>query len=61
MNRSIQNMPLAVDPAGKDQTRINREITEVVRQLWLRANDTERLVDALEKRVKALEITTSTP
>lgn len=40
-----QNMPLSIDPAGPDQSRINRQLTEMIRQLWLRQNKIEKLVN----------------
>lgn len=44
MNLVNQNMPLSIDPAGPDQSRINRQLTEMIRQLWLRQNKVEKLV-----------------
>jgi hypothetical protein len=56
MNRNLPNMPLAVDPASQNQPNINRQLTEAIRQLWLRENDSTQLLDLLERRVKTLEI-----
>ena len=57
MNRSLQNVPLAVDPTSRDQFRVNRELTEVVRQLWLRDQETDRLLTGIDGRVAILEKT----
>jgi hypothetical protein len=36
-----QSMPLSIDPLGKDQSLINRQLTEMIRQLWLRLSKKE--------------------
>jgi chaperonin cofactor prefoldin len=61
MNRSLPNMPLAIDPASKDQPNINRQLTEALLQLWRRINELERRVDHLDEQIKTLTITISTP
>jgi len=57
MNRVMPNMPLAVDPASRDQARVNRDLTEVIRQLWLRTNGMESIVTTLAATVANLQLT----
>jgi hypothetical protein len=59
MNRVIQNMPLSIDPRGADQANINRQLTEVIRQLWLKTNEIEKTVITMMEAVATLQLTTN--
>lgn len=36
--KTNQNIPISFNPADKNQEEINRQLTEIIRQLWLRSN-----------------------
>jgi hypothetical protein len=52
----MQNIPLTFDPASKDQARINRELTEVIRQLWRRQETNSASFIAYNKELKDLAV-----
>ena len=60
MNRSLPNMPLAVDPASKDQPNINRQLTEAIRQLWLRFTAVEKIIPENSAAISELQIIVNT-
>jgi hypothetical protein len=53
----MQNIPLSFDPSSKDQARINRELTEVIRQLWKRMVSVEKQLGEAIATIKKLNIT----
>jgi len=62
MNRVTQNIPLAIDPASTDQTRVNRELTEAIRQLWQKTGELERLHENDAAEIKILkQLISATP
>lgn len=49
-------MPLGVDPTSKDQPRVNRDLTEAIRQLWQRTNSVERTLAGIAASVDGLKV-----
>jgi len=58
--KTNQNIPISFDPSSKNQAEINQQLTEIIRQLWLRVNANEKEISNLLTQINNITVNQQT-